>query len=108
MNEEIRECRLFNIYGFTGGSYAGNVYDANKISPAINTMQGGGRQPMIIVKEATKKGYTIANEGDSINLEQPNSKTRRGRVGKGVAQTITTQCNQAVVIKGDSSEQKQI
>lgn len=29
-------------------------------------------------------------EGDSINLSVPNSKTRRGRVGHGVAQTIDT------------------
>lgn len=51
----------------------------------------------IKVKEATKKGYDIAIEGDSINLEQPNSQTRRGRVGKGVAQTLTTSPQQAVV-----------
>ena len=50
-----------------------------------------------MVKEATKLGYAIANEGDSINLEHPDSKTRRGRVGVGVAQTLTTSCNQAVV-----------
>lgn len=49
------------------------------------------------VKEATKKGYGIATEGDSINLEQPSSKTRRGRVGDGTANTLTTSCNQAVV-----------
>lgn len=49
------------------------------------------------VKEATKKGYAEAYEGDSINLDQPNSKTRRGRVGKQVAQTLTTSCNQGVV-----------
>lgn len=51
----------------------------------------------VIVREATKKGYAIAKEGDSINLEQPNSKTRRGRVGHGVAQTLTTSCNQATL-----------
>ena len=51
----------------------------------------------VIVKEATKQGYAEAVEGDSINLEQPNSKTRRGRVGKQVAQTLTTTPNQAVV-----------
>ena len=51
----------------------------------------------IKVKEATKKGYDIAIEGDSINLEQPNSQTRRGRVGKQVAQTLTTSCNQGVI-----------
>lgn len=44
----------------------------------------------IEVKSATKKGYEIAKEGDSINLSVPNSKTRRGRVGVGVAQTLDT------------------
>lgn len=34
---------------------------------------------------------------DSINLEQPNSKTRRGRVGKGIANTLTTSCNQGTL-----------
>lgn len=73
------------------------VYSPDGLSPTLNTMQGGHRQPKIMVKEATKKGYAEAEIGDSINLEQPNSKTRRGRVGKGVAQTLTTSCNQAVV-----------
>lgn len=39
----------------------------------------------------------MATEGDSINLSNPNSETRRGRVGKGKAQTLETSCNQAVV-----------
>jgi len=52
----------------------------------------------VLVKEATKKGYTVAREGDSINLQFPDSETRRGRVGKGVAQTLETSCNQGVVI----------
>ena len=51
-----------------------------------------------LVREATKKGYAEATEGDAINLEQPNSKTRRGRVGHGVAQTLTTSPQQGVVI----------
>lgn len=42
------------------------------------------------IKEATKKGYTEAFEGDSVNLSYPNSTTRRGRVGHQVAQTLTT------------------
>ncbi|RHM97153.1 DNA cytosine methyltransferase [Dielma fastidiosa] len=81
----------------------GRVYDQEGISPALGCMQGGNRQPMVltrgalIIPEATKRGYAEAHEGDSINLEQPNSKTRRGRVGKGVAQTLTTSCNQAVI-----------
>lgn len=52
----------------------------------------------VAVKEAVKKGYSIAKVGDSINFEQPNSKTRRGRVGKQIAQTITTSPHQAVFI----------
>lgn len=54
----------------------------------------------IKVPSATKSGYEIATEGDSINLEHPNSETRRGRVGKQVAQTLTTSCNQGVMVVG--------
>jgi DNA (cytosine-5)-methyltransferase 1 len=52
----------------------------------------------LLVKEATKLGYREAEEGDSINLEHPNSKTRRGRVGKQVAQTLTTSPQQATIV----------
>ena len=51
------------------------------------------------VKSATKKGYEEATEGDSINFSVPNSETRRGRVGKGVAQTLDTQCKQGIIDK---------
>ncbi|MBF1153471.1 MAG: DNA cytosine methyltransferase [[Eubacterium] sulci] len=51
------------------------------------------------VKEAVKKGYTEATKGDSINFAFPNSKLRRGRVGKQVAQTLDTNCNQAAVVE---------
>ena len=53
-----------------------------------------------IVRNATKQGYLIAESGDSINLSHPNSKTRRGRVGKKKSNTLDTQCNQAVFIDG--------
>lgn len=42
------------------------------------------------IREATKKGYAEAYEGDCVNLAYPNSKTRRGRVGHQVCKTITT------------------
>jgi len=54
----------------------------------------------LIVHEATKKGYSVAVEGDSINIQFPNSKTRRGRIGHEVAQTIETSCNQVTLIPG--------
>lgn len=49
------------------------------------------------IKENTKKGYKEAYIGDSVNLDYPTSKTRRGRVGNQVANTLTTSCNQGVV-----------
>jgi DNA (cytosine-5)-methyltransferase 1 len=49
------------------------------------------------IKSATSKGFEEATEGDSINFSVPNSETRRGRVGKGVAQTLDTACNQATI-----------
>lgn len=60
----------------------------------------------LIVKSATKKGYEVATENDSINFSVPNSKTRRGRVGKGVAQTLDTACNQGVFILGYTRDEK--
>jgi DNA (cytosine-5)-methyltransferase 1 len=51
----------------------------------------------IRITEATTKGYAEANVGNSINLEAMNSKTRRGRVGKGVAQTLDTSMQQHTI-----------
>lgn len=55
------------------------------------------------VKEATKQGYAIAHEGDSINLSMPESKTRRDRVGNQVAQTLDCGCNQGIFVKLNES-----
>lgn len=43
------ERKLGNIYGSTGGNYAGNVYDVDYVAPVVTTCQGGNRQPMIVV-----------------------------------------------------------
>jgi DNA (cytosine-5)-methyltransferase 1 len=63
-----------------------------------NTLTAVQKDNMLIqVKSATSSGYEEATIGDTINLAQPNSETRRGRVGKQKAQTLETSCNQAVV-----------
>lgn len=62
---------------------ARRVYNIETYSPTLHTMQGGNLEPKIKVKSATTKGYEVAE-------------TRRGRVGKKVAQTLTTSCNQGV------------
>ena len=78
-----------------------DLYNGKQISSdVVGTITTGcsrNASGTFLVREATKKGYAEAAEGDSINLEQPNSKTRRGRVGHGVAQTLTTSPQQGVV-----------
>lgn len=54
----------------------------------------------VAIREATKKGYSEAEPGDSINIAFPGSETRRGRVGKKVAQTLDTQCMQGTLSSG--------
>lgn len=51
----------------------------------------------LLIREATEKGYAEAEPGDSVNLAHISSETRRGRVGKGIANTLLTDEKQAVV-----------
>ena len=51
--------RLFNIYGFSGGSFAGNVYGINGIAPTINCAGGGNRMPLILIENGKRKKYRI-------------------------------------------------
>jgi len=48
MNEN-KEKRIGNLFGATGGNHAGMVFDQNYLAPALSTMQGGLRQPLIII-----------------------------------------------------------
>ena len=49
------------------------------------------------VNVATKQGYEEANPGDYVNITYPGSKTKRGRVGNGVAHTLTCGDGHAVI-----------
>ena len=75
----------------------GVVYETDGIAPTIRAYQGRGLEPKIRVKEATSQGYAEAQIGDSVNLSHPNSKTRRGRVGRQIANTLLTGESQGVV-----------
>ncbi|MBQ5658018.1 MAG: DNA (cytosine-5-)-methyltransferase [Peptococcaceae bacterium] len=82
------------------------VYE--EYSPAIRASQTGFKvvEPFIPVKNATKKGYLEAVEGDSVNLQQPNSKTRRGRVGKQISQTLQCTDDMGVVVAEPNALEK--
>ena len=74
------------------------VYSPQGNCPTLNTMQGGDRQPKILIKNGTKKGYLEATHGDGVDLAYPDSKTRRGRVQRGLSQTLTTDDSKGVVV----------
>ena len=53
------------------------------------------------IKTNTKKGYEEVEEGDYINLQFDSSSTRRGRVGKQIAQTLLCGDGQGVAVRDD-------
>lgn len=68
-----------------------------EIVPALQASAGQTQQSYLKVKVANKKGYEEASPGDYVNITYPGSKTKRGRVGKGVAHTLTCGDGNAVI-----------
>lgn len=85
----VAKCKLRSLGNISAGCIV-STYHKGAFRSGAN---------VVLVKEATKKGYAEASEGDSINLAQPNSRTRRGRVGKSIAGTLTCN-NQMAVVHG--------
>lgn len=56
------------------------------------------------IKQATRQGYIVAEDGDGINLAFPTSKTRRGRVIKGKSNTLDCACEAQVLKRGVTRE----
>lgn len=86
---------------------SGRIYEVSGLSPTLTTMQGGDKIPKVLlrqeaphlkIREATKQGYARAEVGDSVNLSYPKSNSKRGRVGKQIANTLTTNSQQGVVV----------
>jgi DNA (cytosine-5)-methyltransferase 1 len=79
--------------------------DGKKEAKAITTKAGSRpTDNFIIIPANTKKGFDVMTESDSLNLSNPSSTTRRGRVGVGVLQTLDTHCMQAVIQLNESKE----
>lgn len=52
----------------------------------------------VLIKNATKQGYTMAQVGDGIDLAYPDSETRRGCVQPQRSNTLTTSDNLGVLV----------
>ena len=77
------------------------VYSTNGASVSIKAGGGGqgGKTGLYKIPQATKQGYEWADLGDSVNLQNLKSKTRRGRVGKQIAQTLDTGNQQYTIVQ---------
>lgn len=63
------------------------LQDVESVIDTLTTRTGEGTPHVIPVKNATKKGYLEATEGDGININS-RMKHQRGNVQKGLAQTL--------------------
>ena len=70
--------------------------DKANISPTLTTRSGAYAAGMILIKNATSKGYLEATDGDGIDISS-RMEYHRGTVQKGKSQTLTTQCDRGVV-----------
>ena len=103
--------QLLQLYPNTGNPQAGRVYSDSGISPTLDTAEGGNRMPKVIeptpdsilVHEGTSIGYTYAEEGDSINYERVLDNNRRGRVGKGIFNTILAESSMGVAVRPENT-----
>lgn len=50
MKENTKKIRFLGSLWGRGAGFAGAVWSKNRVSPTLTTMQGGGREPHIVVK----------------------------------------------------------
>jgi DNA (cytosine-5)-methyltransferase 3A len=69
------------------------VYHENGKLPALMTEQRGYifAENALLIKEATKKGYTEIKPGECFDYENPKSKTRRGRKTESKSNSLMAQ-----------------
>ena len=68
---------------------ARRYYKEDGNAPTIHTCSGGNTEPKIAIKNATKKGYLEATDGDGIDISS-RMEHHRGNVQKDKIQTLTT------------------
>lgn len=61
------------------------------------TLTSQDKHGVLLIKEATRRGYKEAAPGDSIDLSFADTNTRRGRVGNGIAHTLDTGSSHGVM-----------
>lgn len=97
--KEIRKDYESGKLDISRHEFLANEIREDGIANTLSTVQKDN-QLAVKVAEATKQGYSECRVGiDTVNLSVPGSKTRRGRVGKEVANTLDTSCNQGIFVQ---------
>lgn len=97
--EEYKDKRIITVaHGQSKGSNKELELSPTLDTQFSNNWRGVILEPKLLIKNATKKGYDEATDGDSVNLQYPDSNTRRGRVGHQVSQTLMANDSMGVVI----------
>ena len=93
----------------TLGNYSPSEHNATRVigtvgvSPTV--MDNHGSVTAIAIKNATEKGYLLAEEGDGIDISS-RMEAHRGTVQKGMTQTLTTAggVERGVIVKGNKND----
>lgn len=97
--KEIRKDYESGKLDISRHEFLANEIREDGIANTLSTVQKDN-QLAVKVSEATKQGYAECRVGvDTVNLSVPGSKTRRGRVGKEIANTLDTSCNQGIFVQ---------
>lgn len=97
--KEIRKDYESGKLDISRHEFLANEIREDGITNTLSTVQKDN-QLAVKVAETTKQGYSECRVGiDAVNLSVQGSKTRRGRVGKEVANTLDTSCNQGIFVK---------
>lgn len=97
--KEIRKDYESGKLDISRHEFLANEIREDGIANTLSTVQKDN-QLAVKVAEATKQGYSECRVGiDTVNLSVPGSKTRRGRVGQEIANTLDTSCNQGIFVQ---------
>ena len=112
LSEKMIKCMCVNNTYGRRRIFLNSVNKTNGIASTLTTHEGSRPQstfikilnnevtdkPFFPISESTKKGYAEVYEGDYVNIQYPNSNTRRGRVGNSIANTLLTSKDNGVVV----------
>jgi DNA (cytosine-5)-methyltransferase 1 len=99
---DIKQVGLLDI---KGQDCIKRVYSDDGLSPTLTDMQGGLRQPKILIKNNTQQGYLEAYEGDGVYT---NVSTKRGTVQPQMIHTLTSIQDAGVVVSDEMVKENDV